>query len=249
MLATGSYDGKARVWTNEGSLLCTLDKHKGPIFSLKWNKRGDYLLSGSVDNTAIIWDVRTGDVKQQFKNHSAPTLDVDWRTDTSFATCSTDKMIYVCRLGEAQPLRTFQGHEDEVNAIRWDPSGSLLASCSDDFSAKIWSMKSDRCIYDFKEHTKEIYTIKWSPTGPGTNNPNKDLVLASASFDASIKIWDVKVGKCLHSLTKHTDPVYSVSFSPDGEYLARYGKMFQYLQILVVPLIVVYTFGLSRMAS
>jgi WD40 repeat protein len=28
---------------------------KGPIFSLKWNKKGDYLLSGSVDKTAIIW--------------------------------------------------------------------------------------------------------------------------------------------------------------------------------------------------
>lgn len=26
---------------------------------------------------------------------------------------------------------------DEVNAIKWDPSGSLLASCSDDYSAKV----------------------------------------------------------------------------------------------------------------
>lgn len=70
MLATGSYDGKARIWTDEGVLLRTLDKHKGPIFSLKWNKKGDYLLSGSVDNTAIIWDVKTGEVKQQFKHHT-----------------------------------------------------------------------------------------------------------------------------------------------------------------------------------
>jgi transducin (beta)-like 1 len=220
MLATGSYDGKARIWTNDGSLLCTLDKHKGPIFSLKWNKKGDYLLSGSVDNTAIVWDVRNGEVKQQFRNHTAPTLDVDWRNDTSFATCSTDKMIYVCRLGESKPFRVFQGHEDEVNAIRWDPSGNLLASCSDDFTAKIWNVKQEKCLHDFREHTKEIYTIKWSPTGPGTNFPNKDVVLASASFDASIKIWDVNVGKCLYSLTKHSDPVYSVSFSPNGEYLA-----------------------------
>jgi transducin (beta)-like 1 len=220
MLATGSYDGRARIWTNDGSLLCTLDKHKGPIFSLKWNKKGDYLLSGSVDNTAIIWDVSNGEVKQQFRNHTAPTLDVDWRNDNSFATCSTDKMIYVCKLGETRPLRVFQGHEDEVNAIRWDPSGNLLASCSDDFTAKIWSMKHESCVHDFREHTKEIYTIKWSPTGPGTRFPNKDVVLASASFDASIKLWDVNVGKCLYSLTKHSDPVYSVAFSPNGEYLA-----------------------------
>lgn len=27
-------------------------------------------------------------------------------------------------------------------------------------------------------------------------------------------------GACLHTLKKHDDPVYSVSFSPDGKYLA-----------------------------
>ncbi len=55
---------------------------------------------------------------------AAPTLDVDWRNNTSFATCSTDKMIHVCKLGETQPLKTFEGHRDEVNAIKWDPTGA-----------------------------------------------------------------------------------------------------------------------------
>lgn len=53
-----------------GELKSSLAKHKGPIFSLKWNKKGDYLLSGSVDKTAIVWDVRTGECKQQFEFHS-----------------------------------------------------------------------------------------------------------------------------------------------------------------------------------
>eukprot|EP01102_Stenamoeba_stenopodia_P009779 TRINITY_DN289_c0_g2_i8.p1 TRINITY_DN289_c0_g2~~TRINITY_DN289_c0_g2_i8.p1 ORF type:complete len:476 (+),score=45.89 TRINITY_DN289_c0_g2_i8:339-1766(+) len=220
LLATGSYDGLARVWNDKGELKQVLNKHKGPIFSLKWNKRGDYILSGSVDRTAIIWEAATGEVKQQFDFHKAPTLDVDWRNNQSFATCSTDKMIYVCEYGKVRPLKCFQGHTDEVNAIKWDPSGSLLASCSDDFTAKIWSLSSDKCLYDFREHTKEIYTIKWSPSGPGSNNPNQKLVLASASFDATIKIWDVEVGSCLFTLTKHSDPVYSVAFSPNGEFLA-----------------------------
>jgi transducin (beta)-like 1 len=137
LLATGSYDGLARVWNAQGDLKLTLSRHKGPIFSLKWNKKGDSLLSGSVDKTAIIWDAATGDVKQQFEFHSAPTLDVDWRDDYSFATCSTDKMIYVCELGKQRPIKGFQGHSDEVNAIKWDPTGTLLASCSDDYTAKV----------------------------------------------------------------------------------------------------------------
>ena len=69
-MATGSYDGVARIWTEKGQLRNTLTKHKGPIFSIKWNKSGDYLLSASVDKSTIIWDTKTGDLKQQFENHT-----------------------------------------------------------------------------------------------------------------------------------------------------------------------------------
>lgn len=138
LLATGSYDGLARIWDAKGNLKTTLNRHKGPIFSLKWNKSGDYLLSGSVDKTAIIWDPKLGIVKQQFDFHSKPTLDVDWKDNTIFATCSTDKMIFVCELGKTSPLKCFQSHQDEVNAIKWSPSGSFLASCSDDCTAKVY---------------------------------------------------------------------------------------------------------------
>ncbi|GAB4846937.1 WD40 repeat-containing protein hos15 [Ancistrocladus abbreviatus] len=230
LLATGSYDGQARIWSKDGELKTTLSKHKGPIFSLKWNKKGDYLLTGSCDKTAIVWDVKSGECKQQFESHSGPTLDVDWRNNVSFATSSTDNMIYVFKVDETHPIKTFAGHQGEVNCVKWDPTGSLLASCSDDTTAKIWSMKQESYIHDFKEHSKEIYTIRWSPTGPGTNNPNHPLVLASASFDSTVKIWDVELGKCLYSLNGHRDPVYSVAFSPNGEYLAS-GSLDKSLQV------------------
>uniref|UniRef100_A0A8C7FQV5 TBL1X/Y related 1 n=1 Tax=Oncorhynchus kisutch TaxID=8019 RepID=A0A8C7FQV5_ONCKI len=220
LLATGSYDGFARIWTKDGDLASTLGQHKGPIFALKWNKKGNFILSAGVDKTTIIWDAHTGEAKQQFPFHSAPALDVDWQSNNTFASCSTDMCIHVCKLGQDRPIKTFQGHTNEVNAIKWDPTGNLLASCSDDMTLKIWSMKQDTCVHDLQAHSKEIYTIKWSPTGPGTNNPNANLMLASASFDSTVRLWDVDRGICIHTLTKHQEPVYSVAFSPDGRHLA-----------------------------
>ncbi|KAG5674924.1 hypothetical protein PVAND_004869 [Polypedilum vanderplanki] len=219
-LATGSYDGYARIWTTEGRLANTLGQHKGPIFALKWNKKGNYILSAGVDKTTIIWNAVTGESHQQFSFHNAPALDVDWQTNTSFASCSTDQQIHVCKLGADKPIKTFIGHLNEVNAIKWDPQGQLLASCSDDMTLKIWSMNFDTYVHDLQAHSKEIYTIKWSPTGPGTANPNMNLILASASFDSTVRLWDVERGTSIHTLTKHTEPVYSVAFSPDGKFLA-----------------------------
>ncbi|XP_015782775.1 F-box-like/WD repeat-containing protein TBL1XR1-A [Tetranychus urticae] len=211
LLATGSYDGFARIWTTEGRLASTLGQHKGPIFALKWNKKGNYILSAGVDKTTIIWDASTGQCTQQFAFHDAPALDVDWQSNTSFASCSTDQCIHVCKLGMGQPIKTFTGHTNEVNAIKWDPQGNFLASCSDDMTLKIWSMKQDKCIHDLQAHNKEIYTIKWSPF---------TTILASASFDSTVRLWEIDRGLCLYNLTKHSEPVYSVAFSPDGKFLA-----------------------------
>jgi len=224
LLATGSYDGVARVWSLNGALVHTLRGHKGPIFSLKWNKKGNFLLSGSYDKTTIVWDVSNGSgfIKQQFDDHQAPALDVDWKDDNTFASCSTDKTVHICRVGSEKPLKTYTGHTDEVNAVKWDPSGSLLASCSDDCTAKVWDVNSDRKdpMYDFKSHQQEIYTVKWAPTGPGSKNPDKKPLLATASFDGSVRLWNVQDGNCIQVFSRHRDSVYSVAFSPSGNYLA-----------------------------
>jgi WD40 repeat protein len=41
-------------------------------------------------------------------------------------------------------------------------------------------------------------------------------ILASGSWDKTIKLWDVSSGKELRTLTGHLDRVHSIAFSPDG---------------------------------
>lgn len=225
LLATGSYDGIARVWSRHGALMFTLRKHTGPIFSLKWNKGGNYVLSGSYDKTAIVWDVseaKDDPVVQQFVHHNDPVLDVDWRDNDMFASCSTDRTVHIYRVGQSNPVKIYEGHDDEVNAVKWDPSGTYLASCSDDCSAKVWEFGSDRPgpLHDFTSHKQEIYTVKWSPLKPGPGDVSERLLLATASFDGTVRLWNIKDGSCYRVFSRHRDSVYTVSFSPSGTYLA-----------------------------
>jgi WD40 repeat protein len=44
--------------------------------------------------------------------------------------------------------------------------------------------------------------------------------LASASFDNTVKIWDINSGKYLQTLEGHSDLVSSVTFSHDSIWLA-----------------------------
>ncbi len=44
--------------------------------------------------------------------------------------------------------------------------------------------------------------------------------MVSASGDKTIKIWDIKNGKCKQTLIGHDDQVLSLNFSNDGRLLA-----------------------------
>ena len=62
-----------------------------------------------------------------------------------------------------------------------------LASCSDDFTIFIWEPSvSKKSISRMTGHMQLVNHISFSPDG---------TLLASASFDKSVKLWDGKTGK------------------------------------------------------
>ena len=45
-------------------------------------------------------------------------------------------------------------------------------------------------------------------------------LLATSSYDRTVRLWEAPTGKHLWTFTDHTDPVEKVAFSPDGKLLA-----------------------------
>jgi len=60
-------------------------------------------------------------------------------------------------------------------------------------------------------HTMGINPIAFSPDGQ---------LMASGSYDKTIKLWRVKDAALINTLDGHTNTVYGVAFSPDGSLLA-----------------------------
>jgi WD40 repeat protein len=60
-------------------------------------------------------------------------------------------------------------------------------------------------------HQDSVRSISYSPNGK---------ILASAGNDKIVKLWDIKLGRELHTLNGHQKDVNSVSYSPNGKILA-----------------------------
>jgi WD40 repeat protein len=65
-------------------------------------------------------------------------------------------------------------------------------------------------VRQFAGHDDQVMTVAFDREGRRC---------ASGGFDKTIYIWDVLTGKALQKLEGHKDIVFSVSFSPDGNYL------------------------------
>lgn len=72
--------------------------------------------------------------------------------------------------------------------------------------------------HTIQAHTDKIYLIKFHPLASD--------VLASASYDMTVKIWDLSFLSFYERalariiLTGHTDQIFSLAWSPCGRYLA-----------------------------
>ncbi|MCB9088260.1 MAG: WD40 repeat domain-containing protein [Calditrichae bacterium] len=105
-----------------------------------------------------------------------------------------------------------------INSVIFSPDGALLAYAAEK-GIGILSADGKTFQRTLKGHEGTVWKLAFSPDS---------RQLASASSDATIRIWDVASGELKHRLAYDDDDVWSVAFSPDGHYLAsahNYGEV------------------------
>ncbi|CAH1716522.1 unnamed protein product [Chironomus riparius] len=111
---------------------------------------------------------------------------------------------------------------------QWDPFDSrILAVGCDDGRVKIWNIPEDGLTestnsptQEFGAHAEKISFIKFHPLAKN--------VLLTASYDLTLKIWDLNDLSEKITLKGHTDQIYCFCWSPCGKYgatVCRDGKI------------------------
>jgi WD40 repeat protein len=115
----------------------------------------------------------------------------------------------------AQTPRVYEGPGDLVRALtvspdrQWVAGGSGIPGGSGEVI--VWDAASGEARHRLEGHRDVVYDVAFSPDG---------VLVASASYDRSVRVWNLDQGRPYRVLREHTDAVFGVAFSPDGRWLA-----------------------------
>uniref|UniRef100_A0A8C1U8V4 Coronin n=1 Tax=Cyprinus carpio TaxID=7962 RepID=A0A8C1U8V4_CYPCA len=106
----------------------------------------------------------------------------------------------------------------------WDPFDThKLVVAGDDAKIRVWQIPKGGLTETLTEpervlrgHTEKIYSIKFHPHASG--------LLASSSYDLTVRLWNLETGEEVKRLSGHQDQIFGMAWSPDGKLLATVCK-------------------------
>jgi WD40 repeat protein len=108
----------------------------------------------------------------------------------------------------------------EAWCVAFAPDGKALAAGYDNRNGpltqtlRLWDLSAPRAKA-LPGHEGTVMALAISPDGKS---------MATASFDRTVRIWNMAPGQCLHELRGHTDAVRALAFSADGRRIASAGS-------------------------
>ncbi|KAI9813279.1 MAG: translation initiation factor eIF3 subunit [Pycnora praestabilis] len=118
-----------------------------------------------------------------------------------------------------------KGHERALTQIKYTRDGDILFSTAKDQIICAWYTANGERLGTYHGHQGALWTVDVDPT---------TTLLATGAADNTVKLWDVKTGKCLKTWNFDT-AVKRVEFSDDGtQLLAVTEKRMGFLGTIVV---------------
>ncbi|KAG6780518.1 hypothetical protein POTOM_013380 [Populus tomentosa] len=201
----------SQVWTvSSGFCFVTFSEHTNAVTALHFMANNHCLLSASLDGTVRAWDLFR---YRNFRTFTTPSsrqfvsLAADQSGEVICAGTLDSFEIFVWSMKTGRLLDVLSGHAGPVHGLTFSPSN---VSCID-ISFHSLVMHPLFCINSswFLCLSEVVYLHEFV-----------EAVLASSSWDKTVRMWDVFEGKGAVETFPHTHDVLTVVYRPDGRQLA-----------------------------
>ncbi|KAL9350642.1 hypothetical protein Peur_057897 [Populus x canadensis] len=200
-------------WRSESYVL----KQQGHYFDvncLTYSPDSQLLATGADDNKVKVWTVSSGFCFVTFSEHTNAVTALHFMANNHcLLSASLDGTVRAWDLFRYRNFRTFTTPSSrQFVSLAADQSGEVIcAGTLDSFEIFVWSMKTGRLLDVLSGHAGPVHGLTFSPS---------NAVLASSSWDKTVRLWDVFEGKGAVETFPHTHDVLTVVYRPDGRQLA-----------------------------
>lgn len=215
-LASGCGDGIINIYnTDDGRLLRSLKLRRPFIDSISWHPHKPILAANhDGDSELALWDVTTGKCITSFKVRG--TYDMSF-CDSGVLMCIGDGCKYITVLENVEFAHTVKHSKIELDkmifVLSFGPKG-ILALRGFGGKLTLFDTTSKSVVSVLEGHEGAILGVSFHPV--------KQLI-ASASRDNSIRIWDTQTCKCIRKTSLDIRNIGNhsrLSFNSSGNLLA-----------------------------
>jgi len=170
------------------------------------------ILTSSGDMTCMLWDTSTGTSVQTYADHNGDVMSISPGPGGAHlfvsGACDALAKVWDVKAG-GSAVRTFSGHESDINAVTFFPDGNAFSTGSDDASCRLFDM---RCGSELMQYTHD--KILCGITSVAHSVSGRFLFAGYDDFNCYVR--DTLTGKQVSCLAGHDNRVSCLGVSYDG---------------------------------
>ncbi|KAH8498318.1 hypothetical protein H0E87_017289 [Populus deltoides] len=205
-----------------------LSGHKGYVSSCQYVPDEDtHLITSSGDQTCVLWDITTGLRTSVFggefqSGHTADVLSVSISGSNSrmfvSGSCDSTARLWDTRVA-SRAVRTFHGHEGDVNAVKFFPDGNRFGTGSDDGTCRLFDVRTGHQLQVYYQQHGDneiphVTSIAFSISG---------RLLFAGYSNGDCYVWDTLLAEVVLNLgslqNSHEKRISCLGLSADGSAL------------------------------